>query len=188
VASYSLSGEAAFARVMRPGRYGAHTSAPPGVVLTRQASQRVAHVAARRGAEVEVAEKLRVAGLASCELSAGQWLAIGESDFVPGLAAALSGAATVIDMSSAREIVRNSGAKARDVLAKGCPLDLDARVFAPGRSATTEIEHIACTLRQVDASPAFDLIVARSLAESFYEWLSASAAPYGYEVALAQRA
>ena len=42
--------------------------------------------------------------------------------------------------------------------------------------------HIGCQLWQVDETPTFDLLVNRSLAKSFWSWLTASAAEYGYEV------
>jgi sarcosine oxidase gamma subunit len=37
-------------------------------------------------------------------------------------------------------------------------------------------------LWQTDSTPAYDLAVDRSIAPSFWTWLTASAAEYGYEV------
>ncbi len=116
----------------------------------------------------------------------GQWLAVGEGPSTAGLVsrlnAELAGLASVVDLSSAKAVIRLSGPRARDVLAKGCPLDLHERSFAPGNAATTLVAQIGCTVRQVDANPTYDLLVPSSFAESFYAWLTASAAEYGYEV------
>jgi methylglutamate dehydrogenase subunit D len=88
----------------------------------------------------------------------------------------------VTDHTSAKAVVRIAGARARDALAKGCPIDLDPRVFKPGSAATTRIALIDCSLWQADSTPAYDLAVDRSIAPSFWTWLTASAAEYGYEV------
>jgi sarcosine oxidase subunit gamma len=61
-------------------------------------------------------------------LGPDEWLAVGggEADF-PHAAAA-------VDVSANRVCFELSGAGAEDVLAQGCALDLDARVFEPGSS------------------------------------------------------
>jgi sarcosine oxidase subunit gamma len=41
---------------------------------------------------------------------------------------------------------------------------------------------MGCLIWQGDDHPTFDLAVNRSLAKSFWSWLAASAAEYGYEV------
>ena len=68
------------------------------------------------------------------------------------------------------------------MLAKGCSLDLHPRVFKPGDAATTPIALIDCQLWQIDDTPSYDLAVPSSFAESFWSWLTASAAEYGYAV------
>ena len=88
-----------------------------------------------------------------------------------------------VNLRPGKVVVRVSGARARDVLAKGCPVDLHARAFGPGAAAATEIAHMGCLVWQVDDRPTFDLAVNRSLSKSFWSWLAASAAEYGYEVA-----
>jgi sarcosine oxidase subunit gamma len=98
------------------------------------------------------------------------------------LMAACGDAASVADQSSGKCVLRISGERARDVLAKGCRIDLHPRIFAPGRSAVTPIAHTHTVLMQVDAAPTFDLIVPSTLARDFVEWLGLSAAEFGYEV------
>jgi len=46
----------------------------------------------------------------------------------------------------------------------------------------TPIAHVDCILRQLDATPSYELILPASLAEAFVGWLTHAAAPYGYEV------
>jgi heterotetrameric sarcosine oxidase gamma subunit len=98
------------------------------------------------------------------------------------LIAACAATASISDQTWGKSIVRVSGARARDVLAKGCRIDLHPRVFGPGKSAVTPIAHIHAVLVQIDTKPTFDLIVPSTLARDFVEWLRLSAAEFGYEV------
>ena len=100
----------------------------------------------------------------------------------PTLSAKLQGLASISDQSDGRAVVRISGPRARDVLAKGLPIDLDPSVFAPGSAATSVISLMGVTLWQVDDAPTYDIAVFRSLAGSFWKWLTDSAAEYGYTV------
>ena len=52
----------------------------------------------------------------------------------------------------------------------------------PGDAATTPIALIDCQLWQIDDAPTYDLAVPSSFAESFWSWLIASAAEYGYAI------
>jgi len=76
-------------------------------------------------------------------------------------------------------VLEISGPRTRDVLAKGCILDLHPRVFAPGDVALTMIAHMTVHLVQIDEAPSFELSVFRSLAGSLLHWLTASAEEYG---------
>ena len=98
------------------------------------------------------------------------------------LGVALKGDATMVDLSDGKAVLRISGPRARDTLAKGCSLDLHPRVFKPGSAATTPVALIDCVIWQVDETPTYDLAVPTSYAESFWSWLTASAAEYGYTV------
>lgn len=109
-----------------------------------------------------------------------QWLAVSADRAVAGrLAGELEGLAAVSDQSDARAVLRLSGPKAREALAKGCPLDLHPRAFRPGDTALTAIAHVGVQLWQVDDAPTFDLLVARSMAASFWRWLFASSREFG---------
>jgi len=186
VASISLNARSALAGSLTRGRYGASTEGAPGLTIAERTGFAVAHVAARRGAAAGMAERLSAVAT-PIGLAPDQWLVIADGTraqrLVAELSSALGDSAAVIDLSCAKTIMRISGPRARDVLAKGCPLDLDGRVFRPGDAATTHVAHIGCTILQVGDEPSYDLIVPRSLASSFLAWLTASAAEYGYEVA-----
>jgi sarcosine oxidase subunit gamma len=98
------------------------------------------------------------------------------------LGVALKGLATVVDLSDGKAVLRISGRRARDTLAKGCSLDLNALVFKPGSAGTTPVALIDCVIWQVDETPTYDLAVPTSFAESLWSWLTSSAAEYGYRV------
>jgi heterotetrameric sarcosine oxidase gamma subunit len=77
--------------------------------------------------------------------------------------------------------LRLSGPRARDVLAKGLAIDLDPRVFPAGSAATSALSHMGVLVWRGEAET-YDIVLFRSVAESFWRWLSASAAEYGYDV------
>lgn len=113
----------------------------------------------------------------------GQWLATSaDRHLAARLAAELGGIAAVSDQSDARAVLRLSGPKARDVLAKGCLVDLHPRTFGPGQVAMTVFGHINVMLRQVDDSPTYEIALFRSMAASFWHWLAASAGEFGADI------
>ncbi|MGH6781191.1 MAG: sarcosine oxidase subunit gamma [Sphingomonadaceae bacterium] len=92
--------------------------------------------------------------------------------------------AAVSDQSDGRAALRLSGPKVRDALAKGCMLDLHPSVFPAGAAALTSIAYMGVHLWRVADDPetgdaVFEIMVARSMAGSFWSWLSASAAEFG---------
>jgi sarcosine oxidase, subunit gamma len=116
-------------------------------------------------------------------LGPDEWLVVApanqEDERVGALGAALRlRVAAVTDVSEGRTVVRIGGPRARDVLAKGCGLDLHPRAFAPGRCAQTGFARTHVILHQVDATPTYDLYVERSFAEYLWLWLADAAAEY----------
>lgn len=109
-----------------------------------------------------------------------QWLAIAERthgrDLETELKPRLAGLAAVVDLSDARAILRIAGPRAREVMAKGVPVDLHPREFKPGDVAITHASHIGVIVCQIDEAPSYDILVPRSFAASFMHWLTASAA------------
>jgi heterotetrameric sarcosine oxidase gamma subunit len=88
----------------------------------------------------------------------------------------------VSDQSDARLVLRLSGPRVRDVLAKGLAIDLHPKAFKPGDVASTPIASIGVQIDMLDAAPTYQLTAPRSMAGSFWSWLSASAAEFGYDV------
>jgi sarcosine oxidase subunit gamma len=79
-------------------------------------------------------------------------------------------------------VFRISGPRARDVLAEGLPIDLDPRSFPLGSAAASTISLMGVQLWQTDDTRSYDIAVFRSVSASFWRWLTASAAEFGYEV------
>jgi len=101
--------------------------------------------------------------------------------------AAASGRASVTDIGESRACIQVSGPRARDLLAKGCPLDLHPRVCGPGAVAQSRVAkaevllHLAAGER-ARGGPAFDLYVARSFADYLWRWLEDAADEYGLAI------
>ena len=90
-------------------------------------------------------------------------------------------AGTLNDVSSGRTILRVSGANARGVLAKGCPLDLHASAFLTDHCAQSRIGSLNVLIDHVEEDT-FDIYVARGFGLTFWEWLCEAALEYGYRV------
>jgi sarcosine oxidase subunit gamma len=116
----------------------------------------------------------------------GQWLLIAgtRAGFDEDIRA-LSGFAAVSEQSDGKAVLRLSGSKIREALAKGCKVDLHPSAFPVDAVALTSIAYIGVHLRRAADGPdgaVFDIMVARSMAGSFWSWLSASAAEFGCTV------
>ncbi len=203
--SSPLQAKSALAGIAVPGRYG-RKDGEPGIVVSERIGLGLATVAARKGqAEalkaavasaygVQLPASSRVAEGRDAQGSAvsfigygpGQWLAVSESFASEALARdlqdKLQGLASISDQSGGRTVLRISGRRAREVLAKGLPIDLDPRAFPLGSAATSAISHMGVQIWQIDDTRSYDIAIFRSLSESFWRWLTASAAEYGYEV------
>lgn len=181
------------------GRHGAERADGPGVVLTDRRGLALCQLMARYGQAQALAERLGIGagpGRASITdeftalpLAPGQWMVIGETGRDGAFTADIAGRAGDLghasEQSHGRAVIRLAGARARDILAKGCRLDLHPRVRGPGMCAQTPIAQIGVLLHQVDATPAYDMIIFAGLARHFWEWLTEAAAELGYRVEIA---
>lgn len=113
---------------------------------------------------------------------ADQWYVLaqrqGHRDLEQELKPLVGALAAVVDHSDARAVFTISGRHARDVLAKGLPIDLDERAFAIDDVAITHANHIGITIACLDDDPTFEITLYRSYAESFAEWLRHAAAEF----------
>lgn len=112
-------------------------------------------------------------------LGPDEWLVVSSRSLAAPEAAA---DVTLTDVGHGRAALRLSGRKVRDMLAKGCALDLDPRVFPPNACAQTSIAKINVLLDRV-GQDVFDLYCSRSYAGSMWHWLTESAAEFAYKLA-----
>jgi heterotetrameric sarcosine oxidase gamma subunit len=164
------------------GRFGADRGAP-GVTFSVRHPLSIVTVMARAGQGKATA--LALEGHNSQWAGPDQYFVIaerrGEGALYRELKASLSGLASVTDQSHGRVIIRISGPKARNVLAKGTPVDLHPDEFPVGKSALTQMAHVGVHLTRV-AEDAYDLSVFRGFSESFWEWITEQAEEFGYQV------
>ena len=95
------------------------------------------------------------------------------------LEAALSGMhCLVVDLSDSRAFFRIAGPFAREVLAKGAPVDLHPEAFPQGMFRRTHIAGVAVAFSLVAEGPdTFELFCARSHARYMRDWLGNAARP-----------
>lgn len=79
--------------------------------------------------------------------------------------------AVVTDMRDAYACLDLSGARASDVLASGCSLDLRADIFPAGRVARTSLAGIPAIIRKTAEPHDFRCLVDRSFARHIRDWL-----------------
>lgn len=179
------------------GHHGAGPADDPDVRIAERRALSLVQVIARRGREEAVAERLGLdpapglasgmpAGTAALWLAPGSWLVVADNHedgaLYQNLRPQLQDLAAVIDQGHGRAVLGLAGPRARDVLAKGCRLDLHPRVFRPQMCALTVIAHIAVLLHQTDDVPTYDLYVPAGFALDFLAWLTSSAEEFGYRI------
>lgn len=104
----------------------------------------------------------------------------GERDLIARLEEALAGQHIATnDVTGNFTTVELSGPHARDVLEKGCTLDLHPRAFAPGQCAQTLLSHAGILIRPIMDGQAFEIVVRRSFADYAFVWLEDAAVEYG---------
>jgi sarcosine oxidase subunit gamma len=167
------------------GRY-AHGSA--GSVILRELPLQtmldlrldVAHAGAREAAANALGFDLPLApntsgsahGRSALWLGPDEWLVVSPAPDMPPLATALAGhAASIVDVSDLRAVFQLAGPMSRDVLCKGCSVDLHPRAFATGAVALTALARVRVILHQLDQTPAYDVYVERSVAGYMRDWL-----------------
>jgi sarcosine oxidase subunit gamma len=121
-------------------------------------------------------------------LGPDEWLVTCPAHDAPGLIEALRAALTdvhaaITEVTDGRVAFRVAGPSAREVLAKGCPLDLHSRAFPPGRCAQSLLAKASVLIHLVDddreLGPSFDVYVARSFAHYSWMWLEDAGREYG---------
>jgi sarcosine oxidase subunit gamma len=112
-------------------------------------------------------------------LSIDQWLILAPRAKVAELLASLDTAlagihSLAVDVSDMRAVIRLEGEGAREVLMKGCSLDLLSGEYGPGTVRRMRFAEIAALLHVVE-DDAFDVYVFRSYADHAWDYLLATA-------------
>jgi len=84
----------------------------------------------------------------------------------------------LVDVTDGLTGFRIQGSLARDLLSKGCGLDLHPRSFSPGRCARSRLAQIPVVIDCLDDSSGTDLYVARSYGAYLHTWLTDAAAEW----------
>jgi sarcosine oxidase subunit gamma len=109
-------------------------------------------------------------------LGPDEWLVTAPEGAVPELPTRIARAvadlrAAVTDLSASRIIIEIAGSRARDLLQKGCGLDLHPRAFGPGQCAQTLFVRLPVIIDQLSPAPSYRLYVRRSSARWLCDWL-----------------
>jgi sarcosine oxidase, subunit gamma len=88
-----------------------------------------------------------------------------------------AGTAAVVDQSSGLTALHLAGPDSRNVLARGCRLDLDPQMFHNGCAAATTTAQVATILAALPSG--LLILTPASTARHLREWLAATARPYG---------
>lgn len=207
MAEFSWSAQSPLSAALSPGRLGV-AGGEAGVTVTEISHFGLVQVMARRGRAADVAKAAKKGwGVSPPERPAAvtakeatlvwsgpdQFLVLTGArdiaDAVAPLRTIFAGLASLSDQSGGRALIRMSGAKVRDVLAKVSSVDLHEAVFPVGAAAATSIDHTGVNLWRgpdaEDGSPTYNLLVFTSFADSLWHTLADAAAEYGVDASRA---
>jgi len=86
----------------------------------------------------------------------------------------------ITDLSHSRCIIRIEGSNTKEVLKKGCPINLDQ--LEKNNCASTVFNGINILIDLIDDKPdIFNILTLRSFGESFYHHITDSSLEFGYE-------
>ena len=112
-----------------------------------------------------------------CWLGPDEWLVVTPVATAAELAGQLEQAlssthASVNDVSGGQIALMLRGAKCRELLARGCTLDLHPREFQVGDCAQSGLARASILIALVDDAPTFMLVVRRSFSDYLCRWLA----------------
>ena len=88
-------------------------------------------------------------------------------------------AAAAIELSSGLAVLHLAGGAVREVMKRGCRLDLAAAAFPAGAAAASAMAQVAVTLAALPSG--LLLLTPATTARHLCEWLAAAARPFGFE-------
>jgi heterotetrameric sarcosine oxidase gamma subunit len=154
------------------------------IAASRDRASDVEAIASRRGWRLPaLGRSLSAPGQIAISVRPGRWLLLSAAAVTGETVATwekdCAGVAAVVDLSSGLAALWVEGPSGREVLARGCRLDLDPRVFPAGHAAATIMAQVAVTL--VALSSGVLLLTPSTTARHFSEWLAHTAAPFHLE-------
>lgn len=115
-------------------------------------------------------------------LSPGQWALRAKSDQGPDFGQKIQrdimGLGYVSEQSDARVCFEIAGHQARELMSRGCALDLHPSVVSKGFCAQTIMAHMGVLIYQSSDEPIYQLYVYSGFARSFWHWLDETAAQF----------
>ncbi|MCY4405074.1 MAG: hypothetical protein OXC15_01800 [Rhodospirillaceae bacterium] len=116
-------------------------------------------------------------------LGPDEWLVTGPAGDGAGLEEALQARLdghhhALTDVSAMYATLALSGPRAREVLMKGCRLDLHPRTFGPGTCIQTSLARGHVILHQTDDAPSYEITVRNSFSAYLATWLLDAMAEY----------
>ncbi|MBO6637292.1 MAG: sarcosine oxidase subunit gamma [Roseitalea sp.] len=166
------------------------------VTLTERFPLAICDVCAWPGAETKTANAIKkVTGVAltkagdavdesaqAFQHAPGRWTVIAANPALPeALAKAAGDNATVVDLSHGRTVLRIDGGQSRRVLSKLFPIDFKSDYFPLEKGIATKHHEIFAQIQRV-GDDAFDIIIFRSYARSFWHALRRASDEVGYVV------
>ncbi len=117
-------------------------------------------------------------------LGPGEWLAVSTTEAGPRVRARMSselaaGGLGMVDLTEGLGPLEVSGARAAELLSKGCGLDFDPDVFRPETCARTRLAQVPVVVVRGDGTTRFELYVSRSYLSYLTAWVEDAAAEYG---------
>lgn len=161
----------------------------PDVTLSICDIPALVNVFAKRGQETAVMKKLgfetipsqvaNTSAFKALPISPGQWILISKKDagslFAGKISKEIKSVGYVSEQSESRICIRISGPKARELMSRGCQLDLHPSIVSKGYCAQTTMAQVGVLLHVVDDEPIYDLYVYSGFARSFWHWLTETA-------------
>ena len=86
------------------------------------------------------------------------------------------------DVSGGQIVLRLDGTGVRDLLAKGCTLDIHPRVFTAGMCAQSGLAKANVLIGLAGQSESFDIVVRRSFSDYLLRWLLHGADEFGVTI------
>ena len=86
---------------------------------------------------------------------------------------------SITDISHSRSVIKIKGLQAREVLKKGCPININE--FKKNDCASSVFHGISIIIDFIDDKPdTFNLLALRSFGESFYHHITDASLEFGY--------